>query len=145
MHIPRIEVRSLDETVEAVDLGQTPAEVVFLSFSDSDLNALARANGGAPAPKPTLRIASLAALRHPFSIDLYLETVCARAKLVVARVLGGADYWRYGLDAGGRRASPHLALFRRGRPSQYGGVPRLFRFRAWPRGGRPAARAGQRV
>ena len=43
MHIPRIEVRSLDETVEAVDLGQTPADVVFLSFSDSDLNALARA------------------------------------------------------------------------------------------------------
>ena len=43
MHVPMIEVRSLDETVEAVDLGQTPADVVFLSFSDSDLNALARA------------------------------------------------------------------------------------------------------
>ena len=98
MHVPRIEVRSLDETVEAVDLGQTPADVVFLSFSDSDLNALARAYDAVPAPKPTLRIASLAALRHPFSIDLYLERVCARAKLVVARVLGGADYWRYGVD-----------------------------------------------
>ena len=98
MHIPRIEVRSLDETVEAVDLGQTPADVVFLSFSDSDLNALARAYDAQPAPKPTLRLASLAALRHPYSIDLYLERVCARAKLVVARVLGGADYWRYGVD-----------------------------------------------
>src|SRR5271170_5338219 len=98
MHVPRIEVRSLDETVEAVDLGQTPAEVVFLSFSDSDLNALARAYEAGPEPRPTLRIASLAALRHPFSIDLYLERVCARAKLVVARVLGGADYWRYGVD-----------------------------------------------
>ena len=91
MHVPRIEVRSLDETVEAVDLGQTPADVVFLSFSDSDLNALARAYKAGPEPKPTLRIASLAALRHPFSIDLYLERVCARARLVVARVLGGAD------------------------------------------------------
>jgi cobaltochelatase CobN len=98
MHIPRIEVRSLDETVEAVDLGQTPADVVFLSFSDSDLNALARAYDTQPEPKPTLRLASLAALRHPYSIDLYLERVCARAKLVVARVLGGADYWRYGVD-----------------------------------------------
>ena len=98
MHIPRIETRTLDETVEAVDLGQTPADIVFLSFSDSDLNALARAYDGVPDPKPTLRIASLAALRHPFSIDLYLEKVCARAKLVVARVLGGADYWRYGVD-----------------------------------------------
>ena len=98
MHILRIETRSLDETVGPVDLGQTPADVVFLSFSDSDLNALARAYDSAPEPKPTLRLASLAALRHPYSIDLYLERVCARAKLVVARVLGGADYWRYGVD-----------------------------------------------
>ena len=113
VHVPRIEVRSLDETVEAVDLGQTPADVVFLSFSDSDLNALARAYEAAPEPRPTLRIASLAALRHPFSIDLYLERVCARARLVVARVLGGADYWRYGVDelaALARRSHIKLAL-----------------------------------
>ena len=113
MHIPRIEVRSLDETVEAVDLGQTPADIVFLSFSDSDLNALARAYDAAGGSKPTLRLASLAALRHPFSIDLYLEKVCSRAKLVVARVLGGADYWRYGVDelaALARRQGLRLAL-----------------------------------
>ena len=113
MHILRIETRSLDETVEAVDLDQTPAEVVFLSFSDSDLNALQRAYDAAPWPKPTLRLASLAALRHPYSIDLYLERVCAEAKLVVARVLGGADYWRYGVDelaALARRKKFKLAL-----------------------------------
>ena len=98
MHVPRIETRTLDETVEALDLGQTPADIVFLSFSDSDLNALARAYEAFPEPKPSLRIASLAALRHPFSVDLYLERVCARARLVVVRVLGGADYWRYGVD-----------------------------------------------
>jgi cobaltochelatase CobN len=98
MHVPRIETRTLDETVEALDLGQTSADIVFLSFSDSDLNALARAYDSFPEPKPSLRIASLAALRHPFSIDLYLEKVCAGAKLVVVRALGGADYWRYGVD-----------------------------------------------
>ena len=113
MHIPRIEFRSLDETVEAADLGQTPADVVFLSFSDSDLNALGRAYDAEPGPKPTLRLASLAALRHPYSVDLYLERVCARAKIVVARVLGGADYWRYGVDelaALARRRGIKLAL-----------------------------------
>jgi cobaltochelatase CobN len=113
MHVPRIETRTLDETVEAFDLDQTPADVVFLSFSDSDLNALARAYDSFPAPKPSLRIASLGALRHPFSVDLYLERVCARAKLVVARVLGGADYWRYGVDelsAVARRNHIKLAL-----------------------------------
>src|SRR6201988_3456486 len=98
MHILRFETRSLDETIGAVDLGQTPADVVFLSFSDSAPTALGRASAAAPQYKPTLRLASLASLRHPFSIDLYLERVCARAKLVVARVLGGADYWRYGVD-----------------------------------------------
>jgi cobaltochelatase CobN len=113
MHVPRIETRTLDDTVEAVDLGQTPADVVFLSFSDSDLNALARAYHAFPEPKPSLRIASLAALRHPFSVDLYLEKVCAQAKLVAARVLGGADYWRYGVDELGalaRRSGAKLAL-----------------------------------
>jgi cobaltochelatase CobN len=113
MHVPRIETRTLDETVEALDLGQTPADIVFLSFSDSDLNALARAYDGFPDPKPSLRIASLAALRHPFSVDLYLERVCARAKLVAVRVLGGADYWRYGVDeltALARRSDLKLAL-----------------------------------
>ncbi len=113
MHVPRIETRTLDETVEAVDLGQTPADIVFLSFSDSDLNAFARAYDGFPKPKPSLRVGSLAALRHPFSIDLYLERVCAHAKLAVVRVLGGADYWRYGVDelkALARRADLKLAL-----------------------------------
>ncbi len=113
MHVPRIEVRTLDETVEAADLGQTPADIVFLSFSDSDLNALARAYDAAPKSKPSLRMASLAALRHPYSIDLYLERVCAHAKLVVARILGGADYWRYGVDelaALARRRGIALAL-----------------------------------
>jgi cobaltochelatase CobN len=113
MHVPRIETRTLDETVEAVDLDQTPADVVFLSFSDSDLNALARAYDAFPEPKPTLRIASLAALRHPFSVDLYLDRVCTQAKLVVARVLGGADYWRYGVDeltGLARRSDVKLAL-----------------------------------
>ena len=113
MHIPRIETRTLHDTVEAVDLGQTPADIVFLSFSDSDLNALARAYDALPEPKPSLRIASLAALRHPFSVDIYLEKVCATAKLVAARVLGGADYWRYGVDelqALARRSGVKLAL-----------------------------------
>ncbi len=113
MHILRIETRTLDETLDAVDLGQTPADVVFLSFSDSDLNALKRAYDSEPEPKPSLRLANLAALRRPYSIDLYLERVCAHAKLIVARVLGGADYWRYGvgeLAALARKKGIKLAL-----------------------------------
>jgi cobaltochelatase CobN len=37
-------------------------------------------------------------LRHPMSVDLYLERVMVNAKAVIVRCLGGLDYWRYGLE-----------------------------------------------
>src|SRR6202453_5507660 len=96
--IARIETRSLDETAEAVDLGQSPTEVVMLSFTDSDLAALAAAYERMSEPRPSLRLANLAALKHPYSVDLYLEKVCARARFILVRLLGGMDYWRYGVE-----------------------------------------------
>jgi cobaltochelatase CobN len=98
VHIARIETRSLDETAEAVDLGQSPTEVVMLSFTDSDLAALAAAYARMSEPRPSLRLANLAALKHPYSVDLYLEKVCSRARFVVVRLLGGMEYWRYGVE-----------------------------------------------
>jgi len=98
MHIARIETRSLDETAEANDLGQSAAELVFLSFTDSDLAAFASAYARWPEPRPSLRLANLAALKHPYSVDLYLEKVCAGARFVLVRLLGGMDYWRYGVE-----------------------------------------------
>ena len=47
---------------------------------------------------PTLRLASLKRLRHPMSVDLYVESVVARARIVIVRCLGGLDYWRYGFE-----------------------------------------------
>ncbi len=48
MHLLAIPSTSLDETETAVDLGQTPADIMALSFSDSDLSALAAALAGEP-------------------------------------------------------------------------------------------------
>ena len=45
-----------------------------------------------------MRLANWMQLAHPYSVDLYAEKVLAHAKLVVVRLLGGASYWRYGLD-----------------------------------------------
>ena len=73
MHLLAREVRTLDDEQGAVDLGQTPADVVFLSFSDSDLGAAAAAWQAMAPPRPSLRLASLARLRHPMSVDLYVE------------------------------------------------------------------------
>ena len=96
MHLLAREARTLDDEQGAVDLGQTPGDVVFLSFSDSDLGAAAAAWQAMGAERPTLRLASLARLRHPMSVDLYVEQVIAHARCVVVRLLGGLDYWQYG-------------------------------------------------
>jgi cobaltochelatase CobN len=98
MHILATELAILEEADAAVDLGQSPAEIVVLSFSDSDLSALAAAWQQDGEVLPTLRLASLKRLKHPMSVDLYVESVVARARLVIVRCLGGLDYWRYGLE-----------------------------------------------
>lgn len=98
MHVLATELASLDEADVAVDLGQSPADVVVLSFTDSDLSALAAAWQRDSASLPTLRLASLKRLRHPMSVDLYVDRVVAKARIVVVRCLGGLDYWRYGIE-----------------------------------------------
>jgi cobaltochelatase CobN len=98
MHILFREQRNLDEADAAVDLGQSPADVVLLSFSDADLGAAAMAWGRMEGGLPGLRLANLAQLRHPLSVDLYVEQVLSGAKTVIVRLLGGVDYWRYGCE-----------------------------------------------
>ncbi|HZY12856.1 MAG TPA: cobaltochelatase subunit CobN, partial [Beijerinckiaceae bacterium] len=98
MHLLARQIGTLEETALAVDLEQTPAECVFLSFSDSDLATVASVHVAAAAGRPGLRLANLGDLKHPFSIDLYLDKVVAHACFVIVRLLGGADYWRYGID-----------------------------------------------
>ncbi|KQP94856.1 cobalamin biosynthesis protein CobN [Methylobacterium sp. Leaf113] len=102
MHLIRIDTVSLDEGEAAVDLGQAPGDIVFLSFTDSDLFGMGQAfaktfPAGSPEA-PTLRLAKLAKLRHPMSVDLYVDAVIAKALIVVIRCLGGLDYWRYGIE-----------------------------------------------
>ena len=68
---------------EAVDLGQTPGDIVILSAADTELASLAAAQARRPAGAPTLRLANLLKLRHPLSVDLHVERVVARARLVI--------------------------------------------------------------
>ena len=93
MHLLVRETRSLDEAAPAVDLAHGPADLVVLSFSDADHGALA-----SHASTPSVRLAPLGKLRHPLSVDLYLEQTVAHARCVVLRLLGGLDYWRYGAE-----------------------------------------------
>ena len=84
----------------AVDLAQTPGDIVVLSSADTELALLAAAAARRRAQDPTapsLRLAPILRLGHNFSVDLYMETI-ARARLVIARVLGGSAYWPYGVE-----------------------------------------------
>jgi len=94
MHLLVRDTTSLDEAAPAEDLALPPADILFLSFSDSDLNAAASA---APV-ELSLCLVNLARLRHPMSVDLWIERSAARARAIVVRLLGGIDYWRYGAE-----------------------------------------------
>ena len=110
MHLLATDSVSLDDTAIALDLEQSAADIVFLSFTDSDLAVLASAwQQGA---FPSLRLASLAQLQHPWSVDRYLDKTIRHARFVLVRLLGGMDYWRYGIDelaASARKNDFHLA------------------------------------
>jgi cobaltochelatase CobN len=98
MHLLTTSSTNLDEIVEAVDLGQTPGDIAVLSFADSDLAALAAAWEVERASLPSVRLAHLRDLRHPMSVDLWIERVGAHAKVIVVRLLGGLDWWKYGIE-----------------------------------------------
>ncbi len=111
MHVLATQLASLEEADVAVDLGQSPADIVVLSFSDSDLSALAAAWQQEAGTLPTLRLASLKRLKHPMSVDLYVDQVVSKARAVIVRCLGGLDYWRYGLEHIADAARDHGILF----------------------------------
>jgi cobaltochelatase CobN len=98
MHLLATTSASIDDLVEPVDLRQPPGDIVILSFADSDLTGLAVAWAVQRDILPTVRLANLRDLRHPLSVDLWLESVGQHAKVVVVRLLGGLDWWRYGVE-----------------------------------------------
>ncbi|MEH6832051.1 MAG: cobaltochelatase subunit CobN [Sulfitobacter sp.] len=101
MHVVFRESHGLEETETPFDVGQQPADLVVLSLSDSDLGAFAEAwhRGGGPEGRfPSLRLANIVALKHPLSVDTYVEQTLSGAKGILIRLIGGVPYWPYGLQ-----------------------------------------------
>ncbi len=98
MHLLTTSSTNLDEIVEAVDLAQPPGDIVVLSLADSDLAGLAAAWQAERAVLPSVRLAHLRDLRHPMSVDLWIDRIAANAKVIVVRLLGGLDWWKYGIE-----------------------------------------------
>src|SRR6202521_2961628 len=104
MHLLATTSATLDEIVEPVDLGQSPGDVVILSFADSDLSALAAAWAIERDGLPSVRLAHLRDLRHPMSVDLWIERAGVHAKVILVRLIGGLDWWRCGVERLGATA-----------------------------------------
>jgi cobaltochelatase CobN len=113
MHLLATTSATLDEFVEPIDLEQPPGDVAVLSFADSDLAGLAAAWELDRDRLPSMRFARLRDLRHPLSVDLWIDGVAAHAKVILVRLLGGQEWWSYGverLSALARRNGTALAL-----------------------------------
>src|SRR5512145_587535 len=98
MHLLQTASATIDDLVEAVDLAQPAGDIVILSFADSDLAGLAAAYAAEKEKLSSLRLAHLRDLRHPMSIDLWVDKCARHAKVIVVRLLGGLDWWRYGVE-----------------------------------------------
>src|ERR1700719_1069770 len=106
MHLLATTPGTIADGSTAVDLAQTPGDIVLLSSADTDITLLAAAQQRRRTQDPAaprLRLAPILRLGHNFSVDLYMETV-AQARLVLARLLGGSSYLPYGIERLG--ASP---------------------------------------
>ncbi|MBU2866180.1 cobaltochelatase subunit CobN [Pacificibacter marinus] len=97
MHLLAATAGSVDDGTEAVDLSQTPADLVVISAADTELAMLSLAHSNLP-DGPSLRLASMMHLRHPMSVDLHLDDCATKSRMVIARVLGGTGYWKYGVE-----------------------------------------------
>ncbi|NVK20141.1 MAG: cobaltochelatase subunit CobN [Methylocystaceae bacterium] len=101
MHLLAATPGAISDGSEAIDLGQTPGDIVVLSAADTEIACLALAHRAlfeADPDIPTLRLASLLHMGHNMSVDLYVDDIISKAKLVVVRLLGGKSYWEYGVD-----------------------------------------------
>jgi cobaltochelatase CobN len=102
MHLLAATPGTVSNGDEAIDLDQSPGDIVFLTVADSELACFAKAAAvlaeGLGDGAPTIRLANLLQLKHPYSVDLYVEKVIARARFVCVVLLGGKAYWPYGVD-----------------------------------------------
>lgn len=101
MHLLAAQPGAVSDGSEAIDLGQTPGDILVLSAADTELSLLAQACGqlnDRDGSFPSTRLANIMHLAHNMSVDLYADNMVRHAKLVVVRLLGGRGYWPYGVE-----------------------------------------------
>ena len=108
MHLLMAQKTAIGDSDEAIDLGQTAGDLIFISAADTELAAMANVAKDAPL---SIRAANLMRLSHPMSVDTYVERTASKARMMIVRCLGGVGYWPYGLEA------LHAMAHKRGHPA----------------------------
>lgn len=98
MHLLAAKPGGFNDNEGIIDLQQTPADIVILSAQDTSLGLLADAVENLPESFPSVRLANLINLNNAAAYDLYEHTVLEHARLIVVSVLGGKNYWPYGVE-----------------------------------------------
>lgn len=98
MHLLLAQKGTIAEQDKAIDLGQSAADVIFLSAADTELASISVAKAALKNKTSSLRLVNLLSLSHPMSVDTYVEKTASKAQLIVLRVIGGESYWPYGLQ-----------------------------------------------
>ena len=91
LHLLKAQSATPEDAGEAIDLGQTPGDIVFLSAADTELACLAAAQARRPrCPEPAPRQSPAA---RPSDVGRPVEQVVSRARAGRVRLLGGRSYW----------------------------------------------------
>ncbi|MCS6943223.1 MAG: cobaltochelatase subunit CobN [Geminocystis sp.] len=79
-------------------VSQTPADIIFITSADTDIQTTAACLEKLPPDFPSIRVVNLLQLQQELSIDTYAEEVLYNARVIIVRLLGGRSYWSYGLE-----------------------------------------------
>jgi cobaltochelatase CobN len=111
MHLLAAKPGGFTDEEGIVNLEQEPGDIVILSAQDTSLGLLADTVDELPQGYPSVRLANLVHLSKPAAYDLYEETVLKHCRVIVVSLLGGAGYWRYGVERLGELvASRNISL-----------------------------------
>ena len=82
MHLLAAQPGAVQDGSEAIDLGQSPGDIVVITAADTEISALALANRTVRDRRdgfPSLRLANMLHLGHNMSVDLYVDEVVRHA------------------------------------------------------------------
>ena len=76
---------------------QSPADIIFLTSADTEITLLSKSLRKIKG-RPSVRLQNILNLNDNSAVDSYIKETLSKAKIVIVRILGGRNYWSYGVD-----------------------------------------------